>query len=104
MYAVVVAGGKQHRVRAGELLKVEKIEGDIGTALVLDRVLMLGGEGAPRIGTPVVEGALVKAEIIRQGRSKKLLVFKKRRRKNYRRMYGHRQPYTHLRITGIEVK
>ncbi|MBK6684167.1 MAG: 50S ribosomal protein L21 [Deltaproteobacteria bacterium] len=104
MYAVVVAGGKQHRVRAGELLKVEKIEGEIGTALVLDRVLMLGGDGEPRIGTPVVEGAMVKAEIVRQGRNKKLLVFKKRRRKNYRRMYGHRQPYTHLRITGIEVK
>jgi large subunit ribosomal protein L21 len=104
MYAVVVAGGKQHRVREGELLKVEKIEGDIGSSLVLDRVLMIGGGDVAKIGTPVVSGAEVKAEIVRHGKDKKILVFKKRRRKNYRRLYGHRQPYTHLRITGIVVK
>lgn len=104
MYAVVVTGGKQHRVRQGDLVSVEKIVGDVGAAVTLDRVLMVAPEGAePQIGTPVVEGAQVTAEIVRQGRSRKVLVFKKKRRKNYRRMYGHRQPFTHLRITGIVV-
>lgn len=102
MYAVVVAGGKQHRVREGDLLRVEKVEGDVGSSVTLDRVLMIGGD-EPTFGMPTVEGATVTAEIVRQGRSRKVLVFKKKRRKNYRRMYGHRQPFTHLRVTGIKV-
>lgn len=102
MYAVVVAGGKQHRVREGDLLRVEKVEGDVGSSVTLDRVLMIGGDD-PVFGMPVVEGASVTAEIVRQGKSRKVLVFKKKRRKNYRRMYGHRQPFTHLRVTGIKV-
>ncbi|MEQ8275513.1 MAG: 50S ribosomal protein L21 [Deltaproteobacteria bacterium] len=102
MYAVVVAGGKQHRVREGDLLRVEKVEGDVGSSVTLDRVLMIGGD-EPTFGMPTVEGATVEAEIVRQGRSRKVLVFKKKRRKNYRRMYGHRQPFTHLRVTGIKV-
>jgi large subunit ribosomal protein L21 len=103
MYAVVEAGGKQHRVREGDLIKVEKIEGDVGSSYAFDRVLLVAGNGAPKVGTPVVEGAAVNAEIVRQGRDRKLMVFKKKRRKNYRRLYGHKQPFTHLRITGIEV-
>lgn len=102
MYAVVVTGGKQHRVREGDLLRVEKVEGDVGSKVTFDRVLMVGGD-EPKFGMPVVDGASVVAEIVRQGKGRKVLVFKKKRRKNYRRMYGHRQPFTHLRITGIEV-
>ncbi|MBX2812182.1 MAG: 50S ribosomal protein L21 [Myxococcales bacterium] len=102
MYAVVEAGGKQHRVREGDLVKVEKIEGDVGAAICLDRVLMVAGDGEPRVGMPVLQGVEVNAEIVRQGKDRKVLVFKKKRRKNYRRMYGHRQPFTHLRITSIK--
>ncbi len=101
MYAVVVTGGKQHRVREGDLVQIEKIEGEVGAKVSFDRVLMLGGEGETKIGAPQVEGARVDAEILRQGRLRKVLVFKKKRRKNYRRLYGHRQPFTQLRITGI---
>lgn len=102
MYAVVMTGGKQHRVREGDLIRVEKVAGDAGEKVTIEDVLMIGGD-EPQFGTPRVEGAKVEAEIVRQGRSRKVLVFKKKRRKNYRRMYGHRQPFTHLRITGIVV-
>ena len=103
MYAVVVTGGKQHRVREGDLIRVEKLEGEVGSAVTLSRVLMVGGEAEAKIGTPVVMGASVETEIVRQGRTKKVLVFKKKRRKNYRRLYGHRQPFTHLRVNKIVV-
>ena len=103
MYAVIVAGGKQHRVREGDLVRVEKIDGDVGASVELDQVLMVASDSGPQIGTPVVDGARVEAEIVRQGRSRKVLVFKKQRRKNYRRLYGHRQPFTHLRIVRIKV-
>ncbi len=102
MYAVVESGGKQHRVREGDLLRVEKVAGDVGSTFTFDKVLMIGGD-APSFGAPLVDGATVEAEIVQQARSKKVLVFKKQRRKNYRRMYGHRQPYTHLRVKSITV-
>lgn len=100
MYAVIKTGGKQYRVSEGDVLRVEKLPGDVGADLVLDEVLMLGGETVA-IGKPVVEGAKVTATIVAQDRAKKIIVFKKRRRKNYRRKNGHRQPYTELRITGV---
>ena len=103
MYAVVMSGGKQHRVREGDLLRVEKLVGDVGSAVMLPDVLLVGGDAGPKIGTPRVEGAMVTAEIVSQTRGKKILVFKRKRRKNYRRMYGHRQAYTHIRINKIEV-
>lgn len=103
MYAVVVTGGKQHRVREGDLLRVEKIEGEIGVSVTLDRVLMIGAEDGAQIGTPTVPGAKVSAEIVRQGLAKKILVMHKKRRKRYRKLRGHRQPFTHLKITGIVV-
>ena len=103
MYAIIVAGGKQHRVREGDLVRVEKIDGEVGESVELDKVLMVAGDSGPQIGTPVVDGARVEAEIVRQGRARKVLVFKKKRRKNYRRLYGHRQPFTHLRIVRIKV-
>ncbi|MGF1509226.1 MAG: 50S ribosomal protein L21 [Myxococcota bacterium] len=103
MYAIVLAGGKQHRVQEGDLIRVEKIEGDVGHSIVLDDVLMVGGPDGAQVGTPRVDGARVEAEIVRHGRAKKILVFKKKRRKNYRRLRGHKQPFTHLVIKEIKV-
>ncbi|MCC7384997.1 MAG: 50S ribosomal protein L21 [Deltaproteobacteria bacterium] len=102
MYAVIVSGGKQHRVRQGDLLRVEKINGDVGSKIALDQVLMVGGEKF-KLGTPMVSGAKVTAEIVRQARAKKILVFHRIRKKNHKKLRGHRQPYTQLKITGITV-
>ena len=103
MYAVVEAGGKQHRVREGDLLRIEKVNGDVGTTVVFDRVLLVGGEGTPNIGRPQVEGAKVNAEIVVQAKAKKILVFHRLRRKHMKKLRGHRQPYTQVKITGIVV-
>ena len=103
MYAVIATGGKQYRVAQGESLRVEKLDGAKGDTVVFDRVLMLGGE-EPVIGKPLVPGAKVEARILAQDRAKKIIVFKFRRRKNYRRKQGHRQPYTELLITGISAE
>ena len=106
MYAVVKTGGKQYRVAAGDVIKVERLGGDVGETIALDQVLMVGGEdvdGGARVGAPVLEGASVKAEVLDQGKAPKVLVFKKKRRKNYRRMRGHRQHQTVLRIRDIAV-
>ncbi len=100
MYAVIKTGGKQYRVAEGDTLQVEKLPGAAGDKISFDEVLMVGGEKA-KVGTPLVKGASVKAEIVSQDRDKKIIVFKMRRRKNYRRKQGHRQPYTQVRITGI---
>jgi large subunit ribosomal protein L21 len=100
MYAVIKTGGKQYRVSEGQKLFVEKLPGQIGDQVSLDQVLFVSGE-SPKIGQPLVTGASVAAEIVEQGRGKKIVVFKFRRRKNYRRKTGHRQPYTELKITGI---
>ena len=102
MYAVIRTGGKQYRVTEGDRLRVEKLPGDVGSTLVIDDVLMLGGETVA-IGKPVVAGAKVTATITGQDRAKKVIVFKFRRRKNYRRKNGHRQPYTELKITGVSA-
>ena len=101
MYAVFITGGKQYRVQAGDSLRVEKLPGEKGSSITFDKVLMVGGESF-KIGKPLVEGAKVNAQIVAQDRAKKIIVFKFRRRKNYRRKYGHRQPFTELRITSIE--
>ena|SRR5687767_2639572 len=103
MYAVVMTGGKQHRVREGDLLRVEKIEGDVGSTIELDRVLLIGKEDGTLVGTPTVQGAMVRAEIVRQALAKKILIFHKKRRKRFRKLRGHRQPFTQLKITGIAV-
>lgn len=102
MYAVIKTGGKQYRVSEGDTLRVEKLDGDVGAKVELTEVLMLGGDKVS-VGKPLVKGAKVTAEIVAQDRAKKIIVFKMRRRKNYRRKYGHRQPYTELRITGISA-
>lgn len=100
MYAVIRTGGKQYRVQEGDTIRVEKLAGDVGAAITIDDVLMLGGEKVA-IGAPTVAGAKVTAEITAQDRAKKVIVFKMKRRKNYRRKAGHRQPYTELRIKRV---
>ncbi len=103
MYAVIESGGKQHRVVEGETLKLEKIEAATGDTIEFDRVLMVGGGDTVKIGTPVVEGGKVTAEVVTQGRHKKVKIVKFNRRKHYRRETGHRQWYTEVRITGISA-
>ena len=100
MYAVFKTGGKQYRVEQGDKLRVEKLPGSVGDAVTFDQVLLVGGE-ALKLGKPLVGGAKVTAKIVGQGLGKKLVVFKFRRRKNYRRKNGHRQPFTALEITNI---
>ena len=100
MFAVIQTGGKQYRVTQGDRLRVEKLIGDVGSPVTFDKVLLIGGD-AVKVGTPLVSGASVSAEIVAQGRDKKIIVFKFRRRKNYRRKNGHRQPYTELKITSV---
>jgi large subunit ribosomal protein L21 len=102
MYAVIQTGGKQYRVEPGEHLRVEKLAGDKGAKVEFAEVLMVSGDTIT-VGAPFVSGAKVVAEIVAQDRAKKIIVFKLRRRKNYRRKYGHRQPFTELKITGITV-
>lgn len=100
MYAVIKTGGKQYRVAQGDRLRVEKLPGEPGAQITFTEVLMIGGEKVA-VGAPLVKGAKVSAEIVAQDRAKKVIVFKFRRRKNYRRKRGHRQPFTELKITGI---
>lgn len=101
MYAVVRTGGKQYKVSTGEFLKVEKLDGTVGDKVELAEVLMLGGEKVA-IGAPLVAGASVVGTIVEQGKDKKVLVFKKKRRKNSKKLRGHRQPRTILRIEEIK--
>jgi len=100
-YAVIRTGGKQYRVAPGDVVHVERLAGDPGAAIEFTEVLLTGGADAVRIGTPLVAGVVVRAEIIAQGRGRKILVYKKKRRKNYRRRRGHRQSITSVRVTEI---
>ena len=102
MYAVVRTGGKQYRVGQGDLVKVERLAGQVGDKITLAEVLFVGGNGEAKIGTPTVSGVKVMAEIVDQGRAKKILVFKKKRRKSYSRQHGHRQYLTTLKIVEIQ--
>ena len=99
MFAVIKTGGKQYRVASGDVIKVEKLEAEAGATVTLDQVLMVGDT----IGTPLVAGATVSAEVIAQDRGPKVIIFKKKRRQNYRRKNGHRQDLTVLRITEISA-
>jgi large subunit ribosomal protein L21 len=105
MFAVVKTGGKQYKVAKDSVIKVEKIEGTLGSKIELDQVLMLGESSKPSfIGTPIVKGASVTAEITSQFRDNKIIVFKKKRRQHYRRKNGHRQTVTELKILDIVKK
>ncbi|MGE8944304.1 50S ribosomal protein L21 [Leptospira interrogans] len=100
MFAVIKTGGKQYRVATDDVLTIEKLEGEAGGQVEFTEVLMIGGD-SPKIGTPLVSGAKVTAELVKQTRGPKLIAFKKRRRKNSRRKKGHRQDLTMVRITNI---
>ncbi len=100
MFAVIKTGGKQYRVAADDLLKVEKVAGNPGDIIEFSEVLVVGGD-TPTLGTPTVAGASVAGQVVEQGRGPKVIAFKKRRRKNSRRKRGHRQEFTLVRITEI---
>lgn len=103
MYAVIKTGGKQYRVTEGETLKIETVDGDVGSAIVLDKVLMVGNGDKLSMGKPLLAGASVKATIVSNGRHDKVRIFKMRRRKHYQKHQGHRQNYTEIRIDGISA-
>lgn len=103
MYAVIATGGKQYKVREGDVLRVEKLRGDVGSQISFDKVLLFSDGENLQIGQPVLDNAVVSGHVIEQGKNKKILVFKYKRRKRYRRMLGHRQPYTAVKIDKIEV-
>jgi large subunit ribosomal protein L21 len=102
MYAVVNTGGKQYKVQKGETLRIEKIPGEVGSSVTFDKVLMVADGENIRVGQPVLENVAVQAQIVEQDKAKKILIFKYKRRKRYRRKNGHRQPFTAIRIDGIE--
>ncbi|CAB1240074.1 50S ribosomal protein L21 [Clostridium sp. MT-14] len=104
MYAVVATGGKQYKVSEGDVVYVEKLDGEVDSTVELDKVLIVNKDDAGVvIGKPVVEGAKVSAKILAQGKSKKIIVFKYKAKKDYRRKQGHRQPYTKLQIEKIDA-
>ncbi|NLM44460.1 MAG: 50S ribosomal protein L21 [Clostridiales bacterium] len=103
MYAIISTGGKQYRVTEGDVIFVEKLPYDEGEKIKFDEVLLVGGEGETKIGTPVVDGASVEATVLKNGKSKKIIVFKYKPKKNYRKKQGHRQPYTKVQIDKINA-
>lgn len=105
MYAVIRTGGKQYKVAAGDVISVEKLAAtEPGNTVTFDEVLMVGDDGGHTVGTPTIDGATVAATVLEQSRAPKIIVFKKKRRKDYRRTAGHRQALTVLRITDVVAK
>lgn len=102
MHAIVKTGGKQYKIAEGDILRVEKLAGEVGTPITFDQVLLVSDGETTTIGKPVVENAMVSGTIIEQGRGKKILVFKYKRRKRYRRKQGHRQAFTSVMIDSIQ--
>ncbi len=103
MYAIFETGGKQYRVEKGDTLKVEKLPVEVGDSVEFDRVLAVGKEDGLVVGTPFIDSARVKGKVVNQGKSRKIIVFKYKPKKNYRRKQGHRQPFTQLVVEDIEV-
>jgi large subunit ribosomal protein L21 len=103
MYAVVSSGGKQYKVEPGETLRIEKISGEVGSPISFYNVLMFADGEKVKVGQPVLENAMVSGHIVEQGKAKKILVFKYKRRKRYRRKQGHRQLFTMVKIDSIDV-
>ena len=101
MYAVISTGGKQYKVFEGDTIRVEKLPGDVGTPVVLDKVLMVSDGETVKVGQPILPEAAVNSHIVEQGKAKKIIVFKYKRRKGYRRKRGHRQQFTALKIDSI---
>ena len=103
MYAVIETGGKQYRVRPGQTVEVELLPAEPGATVTLERVLLVSNDGSTMVGQPTVEGARVVGTVAREGRGKKIIVFKYKSKKRYRRTKGHRQDYTYLTITDIQA-
>lgn len=103
MFAVLKTGGKEYRVAKGDVIRVEKLKGKVGDQITLKDILMVAGEGETHLGTPTLSNAVITGEIVREAKAKKVLTYKMKRRKNYRRMKGHRQTYTYLKINEINL-
>jgi len=103
VYAIIRTGGKQYRVEKGDVVRVERLEGAVGSTVTLDEVLLVGGEGEPRVGSPHLEGASVVGTVVEQDRDAKIRVFKYKKRKHYRRTRGHRQSFTAVRIDSVRA-
>lgn len=103
MYAVVKSGGKEYRISTGDVIRVDKVDGKVGDQVTLKDVLMVSQEGRVHVGTPQLAKATVVGEIVQQTKGRKILTYKMKRRKNYRRMKGHRQDYTYLKVNEISL-
>ena len=103
MYAVVKTGGKEYRISPGDLIRVEKVEGRVGDRVTMEDILMVSHEGQVRIGNPLLANAVITGEIVQQVKGKKVLTYKMKRRKNYRRTKGHRQTYTYIKVNDISL-
>ncbi len=103
MYAVIETGGKQYRVQQGDVISVEKLEANVGDVVAIERVLVLEKDGNVQVGAPVVTGAKAMVKVVEHGKGEKIIVFKYKPKKNYRRKQGHRQPYTKVVIESIEA-
>ena len=101
MFAIIKTGGKQYKVSVGDKIKIEKLEAEEGKEMVFEVLLVADEKGVVKIGAPLVQGAKVKAEVLKQGKAKKIIVFKYKAKKRYRKKAGHRQPYTEVKITEI---
>ena len=102
-YAIVQTGGKQYQVQAGHTVRVESLPGDVGDKLELNDVLLISQNGSVTVGTPLITGAKVSAEVVGKGRGKKIVVFKYKAKTRYRKMAGHRQAYIELKVTDISI-
>ncbi len=103
MYAVVATGGKQYKVEEGDILEIEKLAGEVGSEITFDRVLMVSDGDDVSLGQPVIDGAVVSGHIVEQGKEKKVIIFKRKRRKRFRRKNGHRQMFTAVKIGSIKA-
>ncbi len=103
MFAILKTGGKEYRVSKGDVIRVEKLDGNVGDQVTLKDVLMVSGEGQVQLGAPVLSNAVITGEIVREAKGKKVLTYKMKKRKNYRRMKGHRQTYTYLKVNEINI-
>ena len=103
MYAIVDSGGKQYKVQEGEILRVEKLTGEVGDSVSFDRILMFSDGENVNVGTPLLEDVAVTGHIVEQGKAKKIIVFKYKRRKRYRRKRGHRQKFTAVKVDSIKI-
>lgn len=103
MYAIIETGGKQYKVEVGSVINVEKLDVAAGESIAFDRVIAVSKDDALTVGSPIVSGATVKAEVVEEGKGKKIIVFKYKSKKSYKKKQGHRQPFTKVKITAIEA-